>query len=101
MNESLATAHSQKESKTNLLLSNFLYEFQYIPPLSLGSTAPLLARLVTGCYNEPSRESGENPVVGFLLRGQWFKESLFIPEKRFVEMKSVIKLRRISARDFE
>lgn len=98
---SLQQQNRHKDSKGNSLLLGFLYEFQYIPPLSLYSTVSLLARLVTKRYDELNRESGENPVVGFLLRGHWSKQSLFIPEKHFVDMKGVIKLRRTSARDFE
>lgn len=51
-----------------------------------------------GHFNESSCESEEKPRGGIFLRGQRFGQSLFIPEKHFVEMKSVIKVRRKSAR---
>lgn len=48
-----------------------------------------------GHFNESSCESGEKPCGGilffFFLRGQWFRQSLFIPEKHFVKMKSILK----------
>lgn len=77
----------------------FLYEFEYIPLLSLRSTASLLALSLPGRYNETSRESAEKPVVGFFGEVNDLHSPYLSPEKHFVGMKSVLKLSRTSARD--
>lgn len=96
VNASSATTQSQRFKKETHCFWMFLYEFEYIPRPSPCSTVPLS---VPGRYNESSPWERREAHGGIFLRGHWFTQSPFIPKKHFVEMKSVIKLERTSARD--
>lgn len=94
---SLQRPHSPKESqKETHCLWMFLYESGYIPLASLCSTVSLFTFWALSWIKPWERHVTHG---GILWRGHSFTQSVFIPEKHFAEMKSVIKLRRTSARD--